>query len=318
LEIGRKEVLLTFDVEGPPLREDFLNKEIIIVLSKVLKLLKKYSAKGLFFITGTVAEQIRRYPKILELLKAHEIGYHASSHSLKPAIFEYTDTESYGKAVEISRKRETSSIDPLSGNIRGKGGILSLRQIFPEKEIVSFRAPFFCWSPPHVEALRDLEFRFDFSADISNVPVLHKGVTFFPYPIMIDSPVANFPVIAKKILSQDFCILLMHPSHLMFKPDKLFYYQYNNPFHPVRIRKRFSTQVTAKFLELETFFFILNLLRRKGLIKLTNRVERAENILDPQEIDVAKVYNKSLHAAKKLFGYKPKYLPSHFYNFIEG
>ena len=316
MKIESKEVLLTFDVEGPPLREDFLNEEIIVALFKVLKLLKKYDAKGLFFITATVAEQIPRYPKILELLKAQEIGYHSSSHSVKPAIFEYTDTESYVKAVEISRKRETSSIDPLSRNICGKGGILTLRQIFPEKEIVSFRAPFFCWSPPHLEALRNLEFKFDFSADICNVPVLYNGVTFFPYPIMIDSPVINFPIIMKKMLRQNFCILLMHPSHVVFKLREFFYHQYTNPFHPIRIRKRAPTQVTSRFLELETFLSMLHLLRKKGLIKLTNRLERAENTLDPQEIDVVKVYNKSLYAAKNLFGYKPKFLLSHFYSFF--
>ncbi len=307
---------MTFDVEGPVLREDFLNEEVVAALFKVLKLLRKYDLKGLFFLTGTIAEQIRRFPKISELLKTHEIGYHASSHSVKPAIFEYTDIESYVKAAKISRRRETSCINPLSGNICSKGGILLLRQIFPEKEITSFRAPFLCWSPPHLEALKELDFKFDFSADICKMPVLHKDVTFFPYPIIIDSPGVNFPIIIKKMLSQKFCVLLMHPSHVMFKPGESFYHQYSSPFHPIRIRKRNPMRVTSKFSELEIFLFGLHLLRKKGLIKLINTLERAEKTLDPHETDIAKVYNKSVYAAKNLFGYKPKFLLRHFHHFF--
>jgi len=314
---SKRKVLLTFDIEGPPLREDFLNEEVIVALLQVLKLLEKYYLKGLFFLSGTVAKQISRYPKLLELLRDHDIGYHASCHSIKPAIFEYTDIESYVKAVEISREKETKSIDPLSGNVCGKGGILSLRQILPEKEIVSFRAPFFCWSPPHLEALRELEFKFDFSADICSVPVSHKGIIFFPYPIIIDSLGINFPIIMKKMLSQEFCVLLMHPSHVMFKLGESFYHQHNNPFHPIRIKKRAPAHVMWRFLELETFLLGLHLLRKRELIELANPTERVKKILDASETDVLKVYGKSVYAAKNLFGYKPKFLLSHFRHFFK-
>jgi len=311
-----KDVLLTFDVEGPHQREDFINGEVLTALYDVLKLLKKYDLKGLFFITGSVAEKVACYPKILELLKTHEIGYHSSSHSVKPGIFEYTDIKNYEEAVEISMKRETSCIDPFTGSIKGEGGILLLRQIFPEKKITSFRAPFFCWSPPHLEALKELGFRFDFSTSICNVPVLHKGITIMPYPIMIDLISGKFYVIIKKILSEKFPVFVLHPSRMIFKQGEPFYRQYNNSFHPIQIKKRTRTLIKFKFSELELFLSGLCSLQRNGLIKVKNSLEESKNPLDLERVDISKVYEKSVCSSEKFFGYKPKFLLSHFYHFL--
>jgi len=307
-----RKVLLTFDVEGPPHREDFINEEVFTVLYRVLKLLKKYDLKGLFFITGSAAEKIGYHPKILELLRMHEIGYHSSSHSVKPCIFEYTDVKNYEEAVETSIERETSCIDLFNGSIKGRGGILSLRQNFPEKEIISFRAPFLCWTPSHLEALRDLGFKFDFSTDISNVPARYKDITFFPYPVVIDSISSNFHVIFKKMWSEKFNVILMHPSHMIFKLGEPFYRQYNNPFSPLEIKKR-----ARALVELELFFQSLRLLRSNRLIQIKNSLEESETSLDPKLVNIANVYEKSLWAPKKLFGYKPKYLLSHFHYFLK-
>lgn len=125
-------------------------------LHHILELLQKYDVKTLFFITGHMAEKMRDFPKILDLIKDHEIGYHSSAHSVHPTIVEYTDVENYDIARQISLKRETSHINPLTGECEGKGGIILLKALFPKKEIISFRAPGFCWSPPHLEALKDL------------------------------------------------------------------------------------------------------------------------------------------------------------------
>jgi len=312
-----KKVLLTFDIEGPPHREDFINEEVLTALCHLLKLLKKYDLKGLFFITGSVAEKIGYHPKILEMLGIHEIGYHSSSHSVKPCIFEYTDVRSYEEAVKTSIERETSCIDLFTGNIKGKGGILYLRQIFPEKEITSFRAPFLCWTPSHLEALRDLGFKFDFSSDISNLPVRYKGITFFPYPVVIDVISSNFPFIFKKMWSEKFTVLLMHPSHIIFKLGEPFYRQYNSPFNPLEIKKHAHTLVEFKFSELEQIFRSLCLLRNNRLIEIKNSLEKSEISLDPKLVNITNVYEKSLWAPKKLFGYKPKYLLSHFHRFLK-
>lgn len=314
-----KEVLLTFDVEGPPQREDFITEEIIATLYNVLKLLKKYDLKGFFFITGSGSEKISRYPKILKLLRAHEIGYHSSSHSIKPGIFEYTDIKSYEEAFEISKERETSCIDPFSGNIRGKGGILSLKQIFPEKKIDSFRAPFLCWSPCHLEALRALGFGFDFSTDISNVPIFHKGITFFPYPVLIDSISSEFYIILKKTLveGKKVTVFVMHPSLIIFKPWKTTCRWYRNPFYPIQIKKHTRTLSRIKLSQLELFFSWLYLLRKNELIELKDSLKEAEKHLNPKKVDIAKVYERSLGAPKRLFCYKPKFLRSHFHQFFD-
>lgn len=312
-----KKIILTFDVEGPPHREDFINEEVLTALYYVLKLLKKYDFKGLFFITASAAEKISCYPKIIELLRIHEIGYHSSSHSVKPCIFEYTDVKSYEKAIETSIERETSCIDLFNGCIKGKGGILSLRQKFPEKEITSFRAPFLCWVPSHLEALRKLGLKFDFSSDISNLPVFHKGITFFPYPVVIDSMFSNFHVFLKKMWSEEFIVLLMHPSHAMFEMGESHYEQHNNPFIPVEIKKCTHLQTKFRFRELELLFLGLCLLQRKKLIQIKNSLEESEKSLDQKLVNVANVYEKSVWAPKNLFGYKPKYLLSHFHYFLK-
>lgn len=312
-----KEVLLTFDVEGPPHKEDFMNSEILTALYNVLKLLGKYDLKGLFFITGSVAKKLACYPKILELLRNHEIGYHSSSHSVKPGIFEYTDIKSYEKAVEASIERETSCIDPFSGVIKGEGGVLSLRKIFPEKEIISFRAPFFCWTPPHLEALRELGFRFDFSTDICNVPVFHKGLAFMPYPIVIDSIFTNSYIIMKKVLSEEFSVFIMHPSHIMFELGGTSYRHYNNPFHPIRVRKRTGTLIKFRFLEFELFISRLHSFQRNMLVKVRDPLDDFRKPLNLKEVNISKVCRENVCKSEKLFGYKPRYLMYHLHRFFE-
>ena len=126
-----------------------------------------------------MAERLEGHAGITSLLEEHEIGFHSSSHSVHPTIFEYTDVASYEKAYEIALVRETSHINPLNGQMEGKGGIFAVRSILGDKEIVAYRAPGFCWSPPHTEALRDLGVKFDFSSILAPTPVFYKGLTFY-------------------------------------------------------------------------------------------------------------------------------------------
>jgi len=309
------EVLLTFDVEGPPRREDFIEPEILGVLHHLLISLKKHDLRALFFVTGSVAEKLVRHPMILELLRDHEIGYHSSSHSVEPRIFEYTDVESYEEAIEASVGRESSSIDPLTGDVVGKGGILALRKIFPEKKIDSFRAPFLCWSPPHLEALRKMGFNFDFSADVCDIPSIYRGITFMPYPTAIDSMFHNLDVIFKRMMNEKFVVLLAHPSHTIFRPTNPLH-QHNNPFAPVQIERRSQIATQTELLELELFLSALCRLQKVGIIKMNGLLEESETSLDLEKVNVTKVYETSLRAPKKIFSYKPKFLLSHFYRFF--
>lgn len=310
-----REVLLTFDVEGPPRREDFIEPEILRVLYHLLTLLKKHDLRALFFVTGSVAENLVSYPMILELLRSHEIGYHSSSHSVKPRIFEYTDVESYGEAVEVSMERESSSIDLLTGDIVGKGGILALREIFPEKKIDSFRAPFLCWSPPHLEALGKLGFHFDFSADVCIIPSLHRGITFMPCSTPIDSMFHDFDVIFKRMLNEKLVVLLAHPSQIVFKSTSPLH-QHNNPFDPIQIERRSQIATRTELLKWKLFLSGLCRLQKRRIIKVNSSLEASEKPLDLEKVDVTKVYETSLRAPKKIYGSKPKFLLSHFYHFL--
>lgn len=195
---------LTFDVE------DFINDRSLDALERILKLLNKRHLKGLFFITGHMAEKLARLPQIVDSLDEHEIGYHSTSHSVHPTVFEYTDVGDYQEAYHTSLSREVAHINPLSGAIEGRGGIEALRDLFPHKKMESFRAPGFSWSPPHLEALTHLGVKYDFSTNISDIPVEYRGITFFPFPLFIDSvPLRSFlrSVMRKKVTVVDF-----HPN----------------------------------------------------------------------------------------------------------
>ena len=111
-----KKVMLTFDVEGPPGMEDFAELDTLKSFYRILKLLEKYDLHALFFITGNLIENIHKDKEIFNLLEKHEIGFHSSSHSIKPRIFEYTDLPDYDEAIKVSIERETSKINKFTGN----------------------------------------------------------------------------------------------------------------------------------------------------------------------------------------------------------
>ena len=118
-----------------------------------------------------MAEKLSSFPDTVELLCEHQIGYHSSSHSIHPTLFEFTDVESYEEAYQTSIIRETAHINPVTGEVEGSGGIQALRRLFPKKQIDSFRAPGYCWTPPHLDAMKTLGIKYDFSTNISIAPV---------------------------------------------------------------------------------------------------------------------------------------------------
>ena len=183
---------------------------------------------------------MRDFPEILNLLEGHEIGYHSSSHSVHPNIFEYTDVENYDVAYKASLERECSRINPLTGKIEGPGGFLLLKEVFPKKKIVAFRAPGFCWSPPHLDALSDMGFQFDFSASLSRVPVSYKNVTFYPFP----AGGYRFSSFASwgSLITYRCSVLMSHPRNLVKRfGDKecgdLIYYE-GNPVNLWQVNSR--------------------------------------------------------------------------------
>ena len=91
-----KSLFLTFDVE------DYVNEKSLVALKRVLEILEENELRAIFFITGYMAKKLKRYPTIVDLLENHEIGYHSTSHSVRPIIAEYTDIEDYGEAIRIA------------------------------------------------------------------------------------------------------------------------------------------------------------------------------------------------------------------------
>lgn len=319
-------VLLTFDVEGPAPHEDLMEERTLFVLTAVLRKLRKNRLKAIFFIPGSVAKKLSENDEIIELLRPHEIGYHSATHSMGSLIFEYTDVPNYKKAFEISLGKETESIRPITGESSGQGGLLSLKKIFPEKQIVSFRAPFMCWSPPHLEALKSLRISYDFSSSVSNTPFYYRGITFFPPSLPIDGipNVIGFwgktgsdehrsgfqlKLLLSKLLRSPCTVLSMHPSRLVFKARR--HYLTRN----CRNISRKPLSIAVRLVAIDLLFKQLNVLQRMKLIEVTPPLERAKS--GPPNFDVNGIYARSVYAAKKLFHYEPKFLRSHFEKFFD-
>ena len=314
----RNQVLLTFDVEGLPPREDIFNNSALMCLHKTLDLLENVDFKGIFFITASAAEQIRKYPDLVERLSCHEIGYHSSSHTVRPGIIEYTDVASYEEAMAISLKRETSHINPETGKIEGRGGIWALREAFPKNDIVCFRAPFFGWCPPHLEALKKLGIMFDFSSSFSNHPVSFKGITFYPCPISIDDgieatfvhrPENMFPrPITSIILRRRVTVLLMHPPSLVMRNIYVNRKKYQN-----------AGNVRAKIFicSLKMLLDRINLLQKTNLIEVTSSLSKNWQSLRLKEIDVKEIYWQSVQNPMHLFDCNPQFIISHFMRFFD-
>jgi len=312
------QVLLTFDVEGLPPREDFLDNNSLLCTHMILDLLENLSLRGIFFLTGLGAEQIREHPDLVERLSRHEIGYHSSSHSVKPRIIEYTDVPSYEEALAISLKRETSHINLETGQIEGKGGILALKATFPRNDIACFRAPFLGWSPPHLEALKKLGIKFDFSSSISDHPVSFKGITFYPNPIPIDDgieatfvhrgPKDIFPKpLTSILLRRKVTVLSMHPPTLLVK----------NPFagrNEYKIGGNVRTKVVISLLQL--FLHRIHFLQKNNLIEVNALLSQNWQPLHPGEIDVERIYQQSVQSVKRLFSFNPHFILSHFMHFF--
>jgi len=120
-----------------------------------------------------MAEKFSNHPKILELLRNHEIGFHSSAHSVRPITPEYTDIKSYSQAYSVSLERETAHINPLTGKTEGKSGIHLLQDLFYPKKIEAYRALGMSWTPPHLEALADLGIKYDFSFNVTTSELVH-------------------------------------------------------------------------------------------------------------------------------------------------
>jgi hypothetical protein len=305
-------LLITFDTE------DWISKNSVPVLQKVLESLHKHNLKGLFFITGQMAEALQNYPEVADMLRVHQIGYHSSGHSTHPAIFEFSDVESYDEAKKISYERETSHIDPLTGNINGEGGILTLRKLFPSNEILAFRAPGHCWGPPHLEALSTLGIKYDFSTSISRDAVAFKGFTFYPYPITghWTGTLSEYSILLNCLLRYKNVVMTIHPSLIGNKVE--WDAQYHNSSNPQTLEEppSRSPQETSLLLDkLDKLFRRVSSLQKISLLSEKADLKMAEKEFHPSESEINRCYQASIKWTSK-FNYQPKYLHDHFLTFF--
>lgn len=299
------QLLMTFDTE------DFVNARSVEVLRLILRLLHKYSLRSLFFLTGHFAERLRLFPKVRDLLQSHEIGYHSTCHSVRPNIFEYTDLRSYKDAYKVSLARETSHINPHTGDVEGKGGIEVLREIFPRKNVEAFRAPGFSWSPPHLEALASLGIKYDFSTSLSNIPVRYKEITFYPPPRLVDwrDTLSYYERLLHSVLSSEVTVLDFHPDQFVNK-------DHWDLFYPKLAPQKSMIQTKYLLLKFEALLNAIRLLRNCKFTETTPRLAVSEVNLDVSRVDIDKVLREIALWPVTQFNYKPRHLRSHLQQFF--
>jgi len=308
-----RKLLLTFDIE------DFINRKAILALQRILETLQKHDLKAIFFITGHMAEKISNYPQIVEILKNHEIGFHSSSHSVHPTIPEYTDIKSYKKAYEISIERETSHINPLTGELEKEGGIYVLQELFYPKKIEVFRAPGMCWTPPHLEALRDLGIKYDFSSNITaSEPARYKGITFYPYTFIQQwsGTTYDYKCLFYSVLKNKISVFDLHPTLLVNRVEWDSIYYKGNPRILSTVPERPQNEVALLFRNFDLLIRRIKLLEKARIIDTTPSFNVQNKSLTVTKRQVDDCYETSIKWAVKRFNYRPKFIKNHFHEFF--
>jgi hypothetical protein len=308
-----RKFLLTFDTE------DFISDNSVPVLHWILERLKKHDLEALFFITGHMAETLQNFPTVIDLLTEHQIGYHSSSHSVHPAIFEFTDVADYKEAYNNSLERDTAHINPCTGEIEGKGGIIALKRIFHRKHIESFRAPGHCWTPPHLEALKTLGIDFDFSTDLSSTPISFKDTTFYPYPVLghWQGKAWEQRLLIGSILRKKQIVLTCHPSLLANETgwDSIYYYSNPKTLTPPKPRK--PAEARHLLHNFDSLLSSISKLRKMQIIYTTPKLEPTNTTLKLNDSGIRECYDWSMRWAIDLCHYHPKFIFGHFLQFFK-
>jgi hypothetical protein len=305
-----RELFLTFDVE------DFINERSIIALKIILEILEKHGLTGLFFITGNMAEKLARYNETLNLLSDQQIGYHSSSHSVRPTILEYTDVPNYDEARLESERRECSHINPLTGAVEGRGGINVLRELFPGHSIKAFRAPDYCWSPPHLEALTDLGIEFDFSTKLFSEPSAFKGITFYPFPVCHFWARSVYINLFRPLLTKRTIVLNFHDWQFVNAEAWNYFYANENPEKLIATSSRGVEEVRSLFSTFELFINQIKALKRTGLFEVTPKLERRSVHPPIDKTSVTERCNEMIAWYERNCHYELKYLHKHFERFF--
>jgi hypothetical protein len=205
----------------------------------------------------------------------------------------------------------------LTGECEGKGGILLFKNLFPNHHVISFRAPGFCWSPPHLEALKDLGIQFDFSSCLSPIPVSYGGITFYPFPTLIDiiNPL-RYRLILRSLLKYRFVVLDFHPHYFVNLNLWDLAYFSGNPKRLIQVKARGWKDTKAILRKFELFLKHFGSLQKKGMLTITPSLEKSRNEPMFTMERTMKSYRSSVSWVQNTLGYNPKFLREHFNKFF--
>jgi len=272
-----------------------------------------------------MAEKLRSHQSVLNLLMNHEIGFHSSAHSVRPTVFEYCDVEGYEDAVRLSVERETSHINPITGEVEQSGGICALRSLFPSKRILAYRAPGYCCPPPHLKAMSRLGFKYDFSWDFSRDPLFYKGVTFYPRPIFMccetallvgSQKVDSWKKLLRSIFTARMTVLNFHPNLFVNAGFWDSIYHGGNPIKLSGVPCKDDWQTRRMFAMLEVLLGITSCMEKLRVVDTSPLLSVSKTILDVNKIDVGAVVEAFSYWPNTFFSYKPKYILSQLSTFF--
>jgi hypothetical protein len=207
----------------------------------------------------------------------------------------------------------------LTGECEGKGGYLTLKELFPHKTF-SFRAPGFCWSPPHLEAIRELGIKYDFSTNLSSIPIQYKRITFYPFPGSY-AFVSLAKMLVRSLIKEgisNYAVFDNHPYDFVYAPWDTIYFS-ANPMQLYSAKSRTVEETKTFFRSLELFLKRISIISKKGLLEITPPLEMGKKKAVFTIEKVIDSYMRSIAWAKndRKFNYSPRFLIKHFFEFFD-
>ena len=193
------------------------------------------------------------------------------------------------------------------------------------KQIVAFRAPGYCWTPPHLEALKTLGITYDFSTNISIEPFNYHGITFYPFTLLPtdwQGGIREHSYLQRLTLRRENSVLTIHPSKMVNQLDwDLIYYSKFNNFNvnPINLAQppaRTPIEASSILHKFDLLLRHLKTLQKIHLLEVTSKPKTANKTLCPTLLDAKKSYEFSVIWAEG-YGYKPMFLLNHFIRFFE-
>jgi len=191
-----------------------------------------------------------------------------------------------------------------------------LRELFPDNPIKAFRAPDYCWSPPHLQALADLGIEFDFSTKLFSEPAAFKGITFYPYPICHNWGRSVYTGLFRALFSKRTIVLNFHHWHFVNTEAWNHFYVNGNPEKLTATRSRGNKEVRKMFSTFELFINQIKALQRTGLFEVTPKLERRSVHPSIGRASVTECCSEMIAWYKRYYHYKPKHLHDHFEKFF--